>query len=297
MSPTPSRRAETTPVAALPTVVVPVFNALEALDACLGALDRTLPAGVRVHVADDASTDPRVPALLEDWRRRTRLEVSHVRRAANLGFPGNCNAAFAETGEADVVLLNADTEPAGDWLARLAACAASDARIATATPWSNNGEIVSYPCFVSPNALPDDPEALALAATRHVPSYPSLPTAVGFCMFMRRAALEAIGGFDAETFGKGYGEENDWCLRAEAHGWRHVLCDDAYVVHLGHASFAATGHAPGGENLRRLNARWPGYNERIARFILDDPLRTARARLDDGLAMLAAGSPQGDLFR
>jgi GT2 family glycosyltransferase len=283
--------------ALLPIVVVPVFNALDALDACLAALDRTLPADARVHLADDASTDPRVPALLADWRRRTRLAVSHVRRAENLGFPGNCNAAFDETGDADLVLLNADTEPAGDWLARLAACAASDARIATATPWSNNGEIVSFPLFVSPNPLPDDPESLARAAARHAPGYPDLPTAVGFCMYLRRAALRAVGGFDADTFGKGYGEENDWCLRAEAHGWRHVLCDDAYVVHRGHASFASTGHAPGGENLRRLNARWPGYNERIARFILDDPLRDARGRLADGLAMLAAASPQGDLFR
>ena len=284
-------------VAALPVVVVPVFNALEALDACLAALDRTLPAGVRVHVADDASTDPRVPALVDDWRRRTRLAVTAVRRERNLGFPGNCNAAFAETGTADVVLLNSDTEPAGDWLQRLAAGAAADPRLASLTPWSNNGEIVSFPHFVSPNPLPDDPEAQAHAAARLTPRYPTLPTAVGFCMYLRRAALAAIGGFDAETFGKGYGEENDWCLRAEAHGWRHALCDDAYVVHRGHASFAATGLAPGGENLRRLNARWPGYNERIARFILDDPLRGDRERLADALAMLASESPQGDLFR
>jgi len=281
----------------LPVVVLPVFNALDALDACLAALDRSLPGGARVHLADDASTDPRVPALIEDWRRRTRLAVTWVRRERNLGFPGNCNAAFAETGSADLVLLNTDTVPAGDWLRRLAACAASDARIASATPWSNNGEIVSFPGFVLANPWPDDPEALASAAARLSPRYPELPTAVGFCMFLRRAALDALGGFDAETFGRGYGEENDWCLRTEAHGWRHVLCDDAYVAHLGHASFTALGEAPGGENLRRLNARWPGYNERIARFILDDPLRDARGRLSDGLAMLAAASPQGDLFR
>lgn len=292
-----SAGAAARPALALPIVVVPVFNALEALDACLGALDRTLPEGARVHVADDASTDPRVPALIEDWRRRTRLVVTVARRAGNLGFPGNCNAAFAETGDADVVLLNSDAEPTGDWLSRLAVAAASDARIASLTPWSNNGEIVSFPNFVSPNPLPEDPEAIARAASRLVPRYPALPTAVGFCMFLRRAALRAVGGFDAETFGKGYGEENDWCLRAQAHGWRHALCDDAYVVHRGHASFAATGLAPGGENLRRLNARWPGYNERIARFILDDPLREARARLAEALAMLAAESPQGDLFR
>jgi len=283
--------------AALPVVVVPVFNALDELDACLAALDRTLPAGARVHVADDASTDPRVPALIADWVRRTRLDVTSVRRERNLGFPGNCNAAFAETGDADVVLLNSDTEPAGDWLSRLAAGAAADPHLASLTPWSNNGEIVSYPNFVSPNPLPDDPEPLARAAARLAPRYPTLPTAVGFCMYLRRAALMAVGGFDAETFGKGYGEENDWCLRAEGHGWRHALCDDAYVVHRGHASFAATGLAPGGENLRRLNARWPGYNERIARFILDDPLRGDRERLSGALAMLAAESPQGDLFR
>lgn len=281
----------------LPTVVVPVFNALEALDACLGALDRTLPAGARVHLADDASTDPRVARVVDDWAGRTRLRATVARRARNLGFPANCNAALDETGEADVVLLNSDTEPAGDWLQRLAACAAAGPAIASATPWSNNGEIVSFPNFVSPNPLPEDPEAIARAAARLVPRYPDLPTAVGFCMFVRRAAWRALGGFDAETFGRGYGEENDWCLRTAAHGWRHVLCDDAYVVHHGHASFAATGLAPGGENLRRLNARWPGYNERIARFILDDPLRGDRDRLAAALAMLAAESPQGDLFR
>lgn len=305
MSLTPAARGE---ALALPVVIVPVFNALEALDACLAALDRTLPAGARVHLADDASTDPRVPDLIHDWCRRTRLAVSHVRREANLGFPGNCNAAFAETAaaaadeaaaadDADIVLLNSDAEPAGDWLRRLATGAASDPRIATLTPWSNNGEIVSFPHFVAPNPLPEDPEGLASAAARLVPRYPSLPTAVGFCMYLRRAALRAVGGFDAETFGKGYGEENDWCLRAEAHGWRHALCDDVFVAHRGHASFAATGLAPGGENLRRLNARWPGYNERIARFILDDPLRGDRERLADALAMLAAAGPQGDLFR
>ena len=280
-----------------PVVVVPVFNAFDALDACLAALDRTLPAGTRVHLADDASPDPRVPALIDAWRGRSRLAVTAVRRHRNLGFPGNCNAAFDETGEADLVLLNSDTEPAGDWLARLTAGAAHDPGLASLTPWSNNGEIVSFPQFVSPNPPPDDVEAMARAAARHAPRYPTLPTAVGFCMYLRRAALRALGGFDAETFGKGYGEENDWCLRTEAHGWRHALCDDAYVLHRGHASFAATGLAPGGENLRRLNARWPGYNERIARFILDDPLREDRARFAEALAMLAAESPQGDLFR
>lgn len=282
---------------ALPTVVVPVFNALEALDACLAALDRTLPAGARVLIADDASPDPRVAPLAEGWCRRTALAARYLRRTRNLGFPANCNAAFAETGDDDVVLLNADTVPAGDWLGAITRCAASDARIASVTPWSNNAEICSVPRFCESNPEPPDAGAwAAAAATAGAPEYPDLPTAVGFCMYLRRAALRRLGGFDADTFGAGYGEENDWCLRATAMGWRNVLCDDAYVVHLGGASFGPLGQGPGGDNLARLLARWPDYNERVARFILADPLRPLRERLLARLVAMSRGGPQHDLF-
>jgi GT2 family glycosyltransferase len=115
-------------------------------------------------------------------------------------------------------------------------------------------------------------------------------------MFLRRAALDAVGDFDRATFGRGYGEENDWCLRASAHGWRHVLCDDAYVAHRGGASFGPEGHAPGGENLARLNARYPGYNALIADFIMRDPLRSARERFAERLLARRKASPQPDLF-
>ena len=102
-------------------------------------------------------------------------------------------------------------------------------------------------------------------------------------MYIRRAALDALGGFDAATFGRGYGEENDFCLRAAAHGWRNVLCDDAYVVHVGGQSFAPLGEKPGGENLARLVARYPRYNALVADFIARDPLAAIRKRIGDAL--------------
>jgi GT2 family glycosyltransferase len=277
-------------------VVVPIHNALEALDACLASLDRTLPPGSPVLLADDASPDPRIEPMARGWCERSALAARYVRRPRNLGFPANCNAAFAETGDADVVLLNSDTVATTGWLDQLLRCAASDPRIATITPWSNNAEICSWPRFCEDNPAPEFPDAIAEAAAGLAPTYPELPTAVGFCMYVRRAALRRLGDFDAETFGRGYGEENDFCLRAAAMGWRNVLCDTAYVVHHGGASFEPLDLAPGGENLARLLARWPDYNERVARFIMADPLAPLRLALEQRRQALAASGPQRDLF-
>lgn len=41
-----------------------------------------------------------------------------------------------------------------------------------------------------------------------------MPTGVGFCMGINWDVWKNIGSFDEDRFGKGYGEENDWCMRA-----------------------------------------------------------------------------------
>lgn len=265
-------------------VIVPIYQAIEDLERCLASLERNLPTGTRVHLADDASPDTRVPALIEQFIADSKLTVTAVRRPTNLGFVGNVNHALAETAPYDVILLNSDAWATPGWFEALVACAASDPRIATVTPWSNNAEICSWPDFCQPAPVPDQTEADRIAATmRHVQSrtYPELPTGVGFCLYIRRAALDRLGDFDQATFGRGYGEENDFCQRAAGHGWRNVLCDDAYVVHRGGASFGPEGHHPGGENLARLNARYPHYNAQVADFILRDPLAPLRRRISE----------------
>ena len=265
-------------------VVIPIHDGYETLAPCLASVADTLPDGVEVELVDDASRDARVAELLACTGDRPRWRVE--RQARNLGFVATVNAAFART-RGDVLLLNSDTVVTQGWYQRIVDCAASDRRIATVTPFSNNAEICSLPEFCRANPMPDDPERIARAVREAgAPDYPELPTAVGFCMLVRRAALEAIGDFDAATFGAGYGEENDFCLRAQAHGWRNVLCDDAYVAHVGGQSFGALGQRSGGENLARLVARYPHYNALVAEYIAADPLAPRRARIGAHLRQL-----------
>lgn len=258
------------------TLIIPVYNAAAALARCLHSLAAHGRAVAELLLIDDASPDPEIAALLEHLPALP-MSVRILRNSRNLGFVGTVNRGMAEC-DGDVLLLNSDTLVTEGWFDRILACAASDARIGSITPWSNNAEICSLPSFCRANPEPADPDAVA-RALRHAgpPCYPELPTGVGFCLWLRRAALDQIGNFDQATFGRGYGEENDWCRRAAGFGWRNVLCDDAYVVHQGGQSFAAEGHAPGGENLARLLARYPNYNRLVADFIAADPLAPRRA--------------------
>lgn len=259
------------------SVIVPVFNAAAETRRCLSALQRTLrgdPADV--IVIDDASTDPEIPEILRsvcptDW---------HVeRQPENLGFVGTVNRGMQQAAGRDVVLLNSDTVPTGAWLTAIRRCVNACPDAASVTPWTNNGEIVSLPEFCKAAPVPEDLERWADACRTETPAYPVLPTAVGFCMYLRRACLEEVGDFDAQTFGKGYGEENDWCMRASNAGWTHRLCDDAFVAHQGQASFGPIGLTPDESSMQRLLGLHPDYLERVMAFIHADPLHEHRMRV------------------
>ena len=254
-------------------VIVPVFNALAETRRCLDSLQACTAADTPVVVIDDASTDPGITDLMEALPDRW----VQVRNDTNLGFVASANLGLALTQADDAVLLNSDTRVTAGWLDEIERCAASDPAIASVTPLTNNGEIASLPAFCQANPWPEDPERWARACRESGPAfYPEVPTAVGFCMFLRRACLDAIGAFDEMAFGRGYGEENDWCMRAIAEGWHHVLCDRAFVAHQGNASFGALGLGPGGEAMTTLLARHPDYLERVQAFIQADPLAPRR---------------------
>lgn len=266
-------------------VIVPIYNAGDMVRAALEALQRTLSSEDSVILIDDASTEVDMPSIIESFQRNAQCAVRLERNEQNLGFVKTVNRAM-QLSKLDVVLLNSDTTVTQGWLQRLIEAADSDPQIATVTPFSNNAEICSYPVFCSNNPALTNAEPLAQVMARRAGDYPDLPTAVGFCMFIRRRALDQLGDFDAATFGRGYGEENDFCLRASAHGWRHVLCDRAYVTHHGGASFGLTGEKSGGEALKRLSARYPGYNALIADYVRNDPLAPIREQIQSRMRAL-----------
>jgi GT2 family glycosyltransferase len=273
-------------------VIIPVYKGLEQTRRCIESVlanpQRTAFAPV---VIDDASPDAEIRAYLDRLAREGRVELARNER--NLGFVQSVNRGMALHPDRDVVLLNSDAEVANDWLDRMAAAAANE-KVATVTPFSNNATICSYPFEGWQGGVPG---TLGLAgldrlfARTNAGLTIDIPTAVGFCMLIRRASLDELGAFDAERFGRGYGEENDFCMRAGKAGWRHVLAGDVFVFHEGGVSFSAERFELVKAAGIALVAVHPEYNRMVHEFIVADPARGFRDAVD--AARMAQGPDEG----
>jgi GT2 family glycosyltransferase len=266
-------------------LIVPNFNAPEVLKACLDSLIATTDPKHVIHVIDDASTDPRVDPMVRSYVAR-HPHIRYYRLPVNLGFPGAVNAGFASTAR-DVILVNSDTEYPPNWLARMDRCRRSDPAIHAVCPLSNNATICSVPGFNQKNVLPPNTTLVdmdRLVQQTSLRRYPRTPTVVGFCMLMTRQAIENVGPFDM-IFGRGYGEEVDWCQRAWARGYASVICDDVYVYHHGEVGFS---QVPEKQVLRQTNERlvakrWPCYEPSVRAYCAANPLRFQQQRMFEAL--------------
>ena len=264
-------------------VIVPVRDGGRMVLDCLASVLRTLAdePRVRLIVVDDASEDSALVAALDRLARQGRLQL--IRHRRNRGFPASANAGIRAAGARDVVLLNSDTLTPPHWLRRLADAAYSAADIGTACPLSNDATILSYPKPNRSNPPPGRAETARLAALAwrvNGAATVDLPTAVGFCMFIRRDCLDAVGPLREDLFAQGYGEENDFCLRARALGWRHVAVPGGFVAHRGGGSFGGARTHLAARNAAIIERLYPDYPAQVTAHVAADPLAEARRRLD-----------------
>lgn len=255
-------------------IIIPIYNAYECTEACIkSVLKNTNLKENGLILIDDKSPDSRIKKLLSKYKNAAGITV--LENDVNLGFVGTVNRGMKLSNN-DVLLLNSDTEVTENWLEKIKKCAYHDDMIATVTPLSNNATLASVPVSFKPNDLPkgmslDEMGKLIEECSYH--DYPEIPTGHGFCLYIKREALEKVGYFDEDGFGKGYGEENDFCYRCLNYGYRHILCDDTYIYHKESQSFQEDKKELIEDGLKVLNERYPQYVNRLNQWILANPLK------------------------
>ena len=263
-------------------IVIPVYRGEAETRACLASVFSSANhRRVEVVVVDDASPEPAISAWLKELAAEGHITL--IAHAENKGFVQSVNDGMSLHRDRDVVLLNSDTEVAPGWVDRLMAHFENDPTIGTATPFSTNATICSYPRAHASNKLPPgettrslDAAFAAANAGRRV----DIPTAVGFCMAISRACLDRVGLFDVERYGRGYGEEVDFCMRAARAGFRNVLAGDVFVLHVGEVSFKGSGSERRQQAQAMVDGLYPEFQEQLAEFIPADPPRVLRRRAD-----------------
>jgi GT2 family glycosyltransferase/glycosyltransferase involved in cell wall biosynthesis len=229
-------------------IVVCVHNALEDVELCLASVLQHTTAPFRLILVDDGSaaeTRDYLAAFAADHSAillRNEQAVGYC-RAANQGM-----RLSVETGGGGtfVILLNSDTLVTPGWVDRMLACAQSHTRIGVVGPLSNTASWQSIPELFEDGDWASNPLPSGMTTEemgRLVAQYsghicPEMKLLNGFCMLIRRQLIEEIGYFDEVTFSAGYGEEDDFNLRARQAGWKLALADDVYIYHAQSRSYS-----------------------------------------------------------
>lgn len=267
-------------------IIIPIYNGYAFLSALFQSIYTHTHSPFRLILIDDASSDKRVRALLRTTAKKRR-NILLIRNDRNYGFVESVNRGVQEATD-DFVILNTDTEVPKGWLSRLMTPFQENMKIASVTPMTNSGRLCSFPVMLRDNALLNG-QTTGFIDTQfsriNVKKTISVPTGVGFCMAFRKKVVDEIGMFDADAYPRGYGEENDWCMRAMKRGYTHCIAANLFVYHKHTGSFKSKEKAQLVDmNARKLRQRYPRYPVLIQQFVNADPLRLVR----DSAAMLIA---------
>ena len=233
-------------------IIIPVYKGTQETKTCFHALlNAHNKLAYRLIVVEDACPEPQLVEFLLGLQADNLIEL--IRLPINRGFVAAVNRGLqASNPNHDVILLNADTCVYGDWLDRLHAIAYQADTIGTVTPLSNNAELLSFPTPMRAAAMPD-PAILAklndALAQRNDTSWVEIPSGVGFCLYIKRGCLNAVGFLDDALIERGYGEDTDFCLRVEESGWKNVCAPNVFVAHAGNVSFGTDKTALVAKNL------------------------------------------------
>ena len=267
------------------TIIVPIYADYAATRACIDSLIEAVKSQLRCRVllVDDASPDQAIKRHLATLSKHVGFQV--LTNPGNLGFVGSINRALSEVDSGDVILLNSDTVVPAGFVERLAAVAHSAADIGTVTPMSNNGEFSSFPIPNQSNdwnSLEDAALVDSIAAAANRDRVVDIPSGVGFCLYVTRTCLDAIGPL-SERYRRGYLEDADFCLRAREKGFRNVCAPAVFVYHAGSRSFKGEKRSLVIRNLDVLDAQFPNYRNECAAYLAADPLLSFRENIERNL--------------
>lgn len=228
-------------------IVVCVHNALTHVKKCLHSVVTNTTVDYTLYIVNDGS-DPKTSDFLTLFSKG-HPRCTLLKNASREGYSKAANKGLRATIADYVILLNSDCIVSKNWVHNLIQCGESDDNIGIIGPLSNAASWQSVPRLYDKNGafainqltkqLSVDKMA-AIVESISEKRFPRVPLINGFCFAIKRSVIQKIGFFDEEAFPHGYGEEDDYCIRALNAKFTAVVADNTYVFH---AKTKSYGHA------------------------------------------------------
>ncbi|WP_428490918.1 glycosyltransferase [Rhodopila sp.] len=229
----PSRgQALSLPRAIFADVIILLGRDAAAAKRCVGSVlaCRDFPLA-RIIVVDDQASDPE----LHTWLRQLSAErqILLIRNRRRMGVARSADRGMEATADHDIVLLSSDSEVNAGWLQRLTAHAYSQPKIATVSPLGNLASLGRYQ-----DADGAGPAIDELCRLVNVGRSATTETATDHCLYIRRAAMLAVGGLGGKPSSGDDLAIGDLGARATAAGWLHRIAFDTFSPNDGMRSIA-----------------------------------------------------------
>lgn len=259
-------------------VILPVYKNLGLVEKCVESILRNSSLPIKLIIVDDASGEKDLEQYLLSVSERYKY-IKLIRNIENKGFVKSVNSALPFV-DGHFAIVNSDVEVPYKWLERLLFPIYANPQIASTTPFTNAGTICSFPETLVDNPLYEDFTLEEIDRKFQIfgnARVVEVPTGVGFCMGFSKKVVDKIGFFDEKTFHRGYGEENDWCMKAHAAGFRNVMVPNLFVYHKHGGSFTPEEKQKLlDQNIPKLQDKHPSYDTLVRNFINEDSLNPSR---------------------
>jgi hypothetical protein len=218
------------------SIIVVNWNTRDLLRDCLESVEETVrDLSYEVIVVDNASTDGSVAMLRERFPR-----VRVIENTENRGFGAANNQAMKIMAGRYALLLNSDTRLTEDAVQSFFSFLESRPDVAMAcgqllnADGSRQNSIAAFPGLLT---LLTNTPFLEYLFPKRFPSKRNdyagpieVDSAIGACLMVRKAAIDAVGMFDERYFF--FFEETDWARQMNAAGWKVFFVPTAFIHHL-----------------------------------------------------------------
>jgi GT2 family glycosyltransferase len=264
----------------LTSIVVVARDNLMLTADCLASIVTHTPRSFEIILVDNGSADD-YRGLVAKLRARN-ARVTWLRNQRDFGYAQACNQGLAAARGEYLALLHNDVIVTPGWLGRLLALMAVNPAVALTGPslsacagpqapgLRTYEEVAELAAFAEPWAVSHADE---LAVT--------MPLS-GACLVMKRQVVERVGGLDPR-FGSSIHTDDDFCIRAYRAGFRMAIAFDAFVHHVGGATWKALGLDRGraaAESRQRFGEKWgltaDANVESAVRALAKQPFEPAR---------------------